>query len=264
MPANTSNSAQGIQGLQELAAGGAWTKVVEICTSSPEFQVHKSTSGDLTLQWQLRLEGMFRLKMFDEIGQDTINILNEEEISLGSSDSHSNISLAMRLLSCEIKIMTGRCDEAVEQLLLLRQWLVEKEFSGRIVWDLRFQCAIVNAYIRTRQWRLAVLELRDALAGIDIKFEIASDALNAKLSILCLLARVLLQVGAIEASGHCSAQAWTLFSTHIGHAIPSETDEIACVVWTQVYTTRGLTFFGSDQVLYCTVCPTFVAAAECY
>lgn len=261
MPANTSSSYQGIQGLLELAAGGAWTKVVEICTSNPEYQLYKSSSEDLTLHWQLRLEGMFRLKMFDEIGQDTNTILNEEDGALGSSDSHNNISLAMRLLSCEIKIMTGRCDEAVEQLLLLRKSLVEKEFPGRIPWDLRFQCAIVNAYIRMRQWRLAVLELRNALADIDLKFEVASHALNAKLSVLCLLARVLLQVGAIEASAHCCEQAWTLFSTHVGHAIPQETDEIACFVWTQIYTTRGLTFFGSDQ--FEDASKTFQIVLEC-
>jgi hypothetical protein len=177
--------------LTELEKAGAWSRIVDIC--SADHAGYRASNGTLSVHSRLLLEGMFRLKMFDELGQEATKILQEEE---KTSTPTSEISLSMRLLICETKIMTGRCDEAVEQLVQLRSWLSSTGENSRCEWDWRFHCSIVNAYVRLRQWRLAIVELRTMLVLLEkgIDNTVSSNFSMSRISLLCLLSRVLLQV----------------------------------------------------------------------
>jgi hypothetical protein len=147
--------------------------------------------------------------MFDELAQEAARILSNEEMQSGSD---CPIALAMRLLICETKIMTGRCDEAIEQLQQMKHWLQNgiagalNDDSGEVgkisnemkkvtqLWEWRLQCAITNAFIRLRQWRLAIVELRAMLASVSVHFSSQSSQAYSQIALLCLLSRVLLQV----------------------------------------------------------------------
>jgi hypothetical protein len=119
------------------------------------------------------------------------------------------------LLIAETKIMSGRGEEAIEQLFLLRQWLANTTESTSTkdrgdqsqnteMCSLRVQCSIINVHIRLRQWRLAVLELNTVLKMINKSISCneteASDLSSSwwliacKVVLSCLLSRLLLQV----------------------------------------------------------------------
>eukprot|EP01034_Spumella_vulgaris_P021350 gene21350-27380_t len=122
--------------------------------------------------------------------------------------------MSMKLLLSEVKVMTGRNQEALDQLYATRSWLLQQEtidnttYSTRF-WLLQVGSHIVNAAVRLRNWKTAVNELRRLLC--DVKADIASgsdtysaaDILNLKRSqavIMLRLSRVLLQIGAVKDS----------------------------------------------------------------
>ena len=177
---------------------------------------------------RFRMEGLFALQLFDDLAQEAAKILSEEELAIQSNPSRSNsidseVATAMRLLLCEIKVMTGRGDEAVEQLHLLQAWLLKvAELSEDIAmqkrahcWLARTGCAIVNSFIRQRQWRLAISALREILSRLQQNEKGSGDAHHLRDAIIvihCLLARTLLQVFAIMMSE-------VIFTTYIPFTI---------------------------------------------
>jgi hypothetical protein len=154
--------------------------------------------------WQLRFEGLFRMKMYDELATEANNLLLNEE-SKEQIEINPNIVVSMKLLILEVKVMTGRNQEALDQLYLIRS-LLRKEtdtHGSTRFWLLQVGSHIVNAAVRLRNWKTAVNELRRLLC--DVKTEIASgsevfstaDVLSLKRSqvvIMLRLSRILLQV----------------------------------------------------------------------
>jgi hypothetical protein len=157
--------------------------------------------------WQLRFEGLFRMKMYDELATEANNLLAIEEGK--QIEVNPNILVSMKLLISEVKVMTGRNQEALDQLYVTRSSLQAEvtgthssAYSTRF-WLLQVGSHIVNAAVRLRNWKTAVNELRRLLC--DVKAEIVSgneafsvtDVLSLKRSqviIMLRLSRVLLQV----------------------------------------------------------------------
>lgn len=115
-----------------LVNAQAWNKVV---TLSSKLCRNESPVVDnkINLCYQYRFEGLFRMKMYDDLLHETSGILSEEESKLRkllhsqvstestmvSTDCTAelraayNITFSMRIFIVEVKLMTGRSQEVV-------------------------------------------------------------------------------------------------------------------------------------------------------
>lgn len=262
-----------VAGMQELAQAGAWKHVVDLSESSSFFTSETLVGSKLPFAAQFRLKGLFRMKQFDELAQDALNILSEEEKLSQSSESPINDTvIALRLLLAEIKVMTGHGEEGIEQLSVMQHVLAALHAAcetpdSRIRihnWCLRVQCSTINYYVRQRQWRLAVAELNKMLENVRKQIAIAQTQVgtetgarnlrklvNSDIIIQCVLSRTLMQVGAMKASELYCEGAWKLCTagmsvvdqiTRVAHR-----DDPRDTVWEQVQLTRGIVLFGRNK-----------------
>lgn len=210
-PMDISKVPHSLNGLHELAQANAWKQVLEMSDSfitSKEFEQELKLSGTaVTPAIGIRMEAMFRLKLFDDLAQEAGIILTEQErqVNLHSTGeiSDHNAIVAIKLLLAEVKTMTGRGNEAIGQLHVIQNsllpFLSKGDVGSRLQarrWLLHVQCAIVNAHMRQRQWRLAVAlliaMLKDVRKSDDGPAIAAPD--DVEIVLKCLLARALLQV----------------------------------------------------------------------
>jgi len=235
-PMDVSSITFTVSGIQLFARSHAWRQVVESSNSLINKDQLGLTGGVLTLVMKLRLEGLFRLKMFDELIVEASKILQTEENRLSEIvDTHPSdpidcdLLIAMKLLLCEIKALTGQSEEALEQLYILLHTLQSTNLSylisNALFWTWRVRSAIVNASTRQRQWRVALTELLAMATDIstclseckqwklDRKLDSQlDDELDKQISrlinefskayivLLCRLSRAYLQIGNITAS----------------------------------------------------------------
>jgi hypothetical protein len=142
--------------------------------------------------------------MFDELCKEVGDILEKED--QGGHDKsmdEENSSVSLRLLLAEVKAMTGRGEEALAQLYVLRFKLQGRPHGTfRESWSLRTTNSIVNAAIRQRMWHIAISELSSMLESIRQQYaslsvaniEISTQFYRAEIVLLCRLSRILLQV----------------------------------------------------------------------
>lgn len=216
LPVNPSAVPADLNGLQTLARSSAWKHVVELASKLND----SSNEATISLPTKLRLEGLFRLKMFDDLAFETVNILSAERMKLLRQNDgvealrNSNNIYAMQLLLSEVKAMTGNSDDAFQDLCELRKELEEEimttpspvSISSHQWWLWRVTSSIINTAIRQRLWRMAVAELTGLLDSMRTKFEeitsldISSSSTfiesfrRVEVIILCHLSRILLQV----------------------------------------------------------------------
>lgn len=211
-----------IDGMQTFARHHAWSLVVN--TSSKLLSRDQNiaySGGTLTLVMKLRFEGLFRLKMFDELILEVNKIIIYEDLRLSqhiaSSDFTVNtvidcdLSIAMKLLLAEVKALMGRYDESLEQLYVLRAVLQTHENPNTVpetshyvvknaaFWIWRIRSAIVNAATRQRQWRISLTELLSMLKDLQNisrskSSNVSALLLKPKIVLLCRTARAFLQV----------------------------------------------------------------------
>jgi hypothetical protein len=207
-----------LNGLQTLARSSAWKHVVGLASKIND----SSKAITINLPTKLRLEGLFRLKMFDDLAFETTNLLSSERMKLlrntdgAEAIKSSNNIYAMQLLLSEVKAMTGNSDDAFQDLCELRRELEEEiatipspvNISSHQWWLWRVTSSIINTAIRQRLWRMALAELTGLLDSMRTKFQ-AITSLDTSASstfsesfrrveviILCHLSRILLQVAA--------------------------------------------------------------------
>jgi hypothetical protein len=212
---------QNLKGLQDFARANAWKEVIELSNKllnqKSDLDTEMIHNDELSLPYRLRLEGLFRLKMFDELAQESWKILQQTESCTSEFrsdiffDPSSNVSIAMNLLLCEVKVMTGRASESLEHLQFLRMHLNALDYScspaDRMSLKaslLRVECSLINTFIRQRNWRLAISELtvilnrvKDMINSFANKPNVTSIPMglwNALILIKCLMSRILLQV----------------------------------------------------------------------
>lgn len=148
----------------------------------------------------LRLQGLFRLKMLDELVEEAAVVLSmQAQFPLDSSleglsdgaphpmfDAGTTVALHMLLL--EVKLLTGRNEEAMEQQSILRNKLsavvravdmhggaapvaenaarlsIRSDDIQRYSWYWKVFACIINTSVRLRLWRHAVAELSRLLS----------------------------------------------------------------------------------------------------
>jgi hypothetical protein len=170
--------------------------------STPEDQLCNIT--------RLRFEALYRMKLYDELTNEVTAILQDEEKKLESDAEprsfNYNVIVSMRLLLNDIKLMTGRSEEAVEQLNAMKSWLSGVEAtSNALFWLWQVKCHIVNGYVRLRNWKHASLELNGMLNELQLRLTactVAEDKANlvkAQIVLLTRLARMLFQVSCSSA-----------------------------------------------------------------
>ena len=154
-----------VTGMQMCAKVRAWKNVISISShvlqgvSGLELVLKNNNSSErkyvLSLALQLRLEGLFRLKLFDELVEEissTLTSLNggaavsaaaaaaaaatssaADSIQLGIFKNASycatlvqtdfNTQMTLNMLLLEVRLLTGRAEEAIEELFQLRKQL---------------------------------------------------------------------------------------------------------------------------------------------
>jgi hypothetical protein len=225
MPLDPSTVPATLDGLQVLARSHAWRHVVELSSRVADSRA----DCPLSLGTKLRLEGLFRLKMFDDLSFEATNLLSAErtrilrDVDTDETVRSSNNINAMRLLISEVKTMTGNGEDAFQDMFQLRNELekqtamdpLSSAVSSSLWWTWRVTSSIINAAIMQRLWRMALGELLGFLASLRTKHKSMADALHsssskesvqgfrrAEIIILCRLSRILLQV-IISASRNC-------------------------------------------------------------
>ena len=221
MPAN-------LNGLQILARSSAWRHVIEL--SDRVIEANEATT--ISVATRLRLEGLFRLKMFDDLSHEAGQILAAERLKRPQHQpaedliQNMNKIYAMQLLLAEVKAMTGNGEDAFHELFQLREEMdvaitgshTSPSLTPAEWWSWRITSCIINTAIRQRLWRIALSELIGLIKSLrsrhnfnmnmnmDEKISPSSSDLFAlsnepilsfrklEIAVLCRISRILLQV----------------------------------------------------------------------
>lgn len=226
-PLDLSSVPADINGLQILARSHAWRHLIELSSKV----ISGSTGSTAIAATRLRIEGLFRLKMFDELTFEAGNTLSAEKTKLlrnltpEEMIQNKNKVYAMQLLLAEIKAMTGNGEDALQELYQLRKELhdqIPSEHTSSSLsqpewWSWRVTSSIVNTAIRQRLWRTALGELTAFIKSLRDRhnfnlqmsqtssssdFSVSEESLfsfrRLEISVLCRLSRILLQVQLYE------------------------------------------------------------------
>lgn len=202
-PLNADTVASDFHGLVILAQSFYWPGVLKL--SGTLLAQEGTTEQQRTEIIRLRFEALYRMKSYDELANEVTAILSEEErkvaVDVQPREFNHNIAVSMRLLLNDIKLMTGRSEEAVEQLNTMKAWLSsEAPTSNVLFWLWQVRCHIANGYIRLRNWRSASFELNDMLNDLQQRVlvcgsvEDRSQLVKGQIVLLTRLARLLFQV----------------------------------------------------------------------
>jgi len=238
-------------GLKTFAQASAWRYVVDLSEELLSASTTTSPVGQdgLSFVVRMRLEGLFRMKMFDELILEATKILQLERQSL-EKNGGLDVTTALQLLLVEVLSLTGRGDEAMSRLHLLKSFLKSPNspYNSRY-WLWKTKSSIVNCSIRMRLWRSAVAELTSMLDEVESsrvapprqgwsEADLAGIA-KAETILLCRLSRIMLQMGSIKAAVRYCERATK--SLHRGGL---ESDDAA----EHVELAKGLVHFAQDQV----------------
>lgn len=248
-----------LAGLKTFAQASAWKYVVEL--SEKLLASSSSASGfggavgpdGLSYVLRIRLEGLFRMKMFDELSHEVSRILAEDAEKKKSKayceNRSDDLSVAMHLLMAEVLSLTGRGDEALTQLHLLKKWLsTTPQNVNAPFWLWKSSGAIVNGCIRQRLWRNAISELTNMLDEVHSAASSQTNwtdkeragVIKAEVILLCRLSRIMLQMGSIKAAVTYCERAQKALTSSGGLLEADETAD-------HVELARGLTLFAQDR-----------------
>lgn len=216
-PVDTTVAPVNATGLSQVAQLGDWSAVVELSSKLvvPE-DYSRGVQEELSLLLQLRFEAFFQLKSFDDLSVEISNVLMHLDIAskeASSQDSRLKMyskAVSLSALLCEIKAMTGRGAEALEQLYRMKTELMllcrrgksnkDADYLTYFWWYTRLWNLIVNVLLRQRQFQLALQELSSMLLEIRAQRQELdpADSANmiwkAEIVLLCRIVRLLLQV----------------------------------------------------------------------
>mmetsp|Transcript_3725 Transcript_3725/g.5771 ORF Transcript_3725/g.5771 Transcript_3725/m.5771 type:complete len:533 (-) Transcript_3725:97-1695(-) len=266
-----------VAGLRLLARSNAWKHVVELSGQLIQSQDEVAERSLRNIAFRLRMIGLFRLKMFDELVQEAGAALTAEEARMsfkmgegglgipGQGPYNSDSVIALHLLLVEAKAMSGRGEEALYQLYLMRKWLCDEisfshqpneqqsEYASDEVlwWRWRIQWCIVNTLVKQRQWRRSIQEMIAVLADIKKRRNRVIDSEHSNLSsscllcaevvVLCRLSRTFLQTGAVNRAEEIANLARQQVNENPSLAESSVADH--CVL------ARALILFAKDNYL---------------
>jgi len=193
-----------LAGLKVFAQASAWKHVVEM-SGKLLAQSESSTENGLSFVLRTRFEGLFRMKMFDELTHEVTRILEQEA---AKSNKNMDVVLALRLLIAEILSLTGRGEEALTELTVLKRGLGEGGGAGagadagqgsNPLWLWRTKNSIVNVAMRMRLWRTAIGEMTGMISEVEAAKADEMEYAKAEIVLLGRLSRAMLQIGAVKA-----------------------------------------------------------------
>jgi len=239
-----------LEGLLTFAATSSWQGVATL-SSKLLFEEENLPEQHLSLITGLRFEALYRMKQYDELATEAASILAEEESRLaaeGESERFNyNTTVSMRLLLNDVKIMTGRSEEALQQLLAMHKWLASLPQESIVTfWLWQVKCHVVNGYIRLRNWKAATLEMNRMLNDLQSlvqgcsNVETKTDLVKAQIVLLTRLARLLFQIGSVKNGSLYYEKASALLASDVNVA----KDE---ALQSQVLLTQGLLLFSTEQ-----------------
>jgi hypothetical protein len=189
-PLDLHHISEDFDGMKMLAKSGCWKEAVKLSgrlLSAPESKTNVSAANKSLLSplHQLRFEGLFKLKLYDDLAQEVSSILSfhncEQAINVTVSDPVYDVVLSMKMLLIEIKMMTGHSQDALEQLYDMQRMLggryasqstsshtdARGELTPSLVeqdsfeyWSFQIKLHVINAFLRLRQWKSAYYALR--------------------------------------------------------------------------------------------------------
>ncbi len=186
-----------LENLQSFMKNGSWQDIVNR-TGQILSDRSKLLHEAYCLILSMRFESLFRLKMYDDLNVEigaALDILTTN----GDTQTHLiSFVFSVKLLQCETKMMTGHSHEAMEQLLVVRNWLKSHSQLSRD--DLKYlewqsSCQLVNCTIRSRNWKNSIRMLRQMLLELPVGFEPDNlPMVLSKVVLLLRLAKLFLQV----------------------------------------------------------------------
>lgn len=238
----------------------------------------------MSVVMKLRLQSLFFMKMFDNLQLEAVNLLThstkkcQDEIrnnsikneftnsDINTNDSYGDIILAMKFLLADVKGNTGHGEDSVKQLFIIQSKLKNTKEKGFIDLDVSikskhidwwlWKCknAIINATIRQKQWRSAILLLNELLNDVknliktfDID-KIPIGLFRAEILVNCRLSRMLLHVGGMKASSSFLDIAIALYNKH-DTLLKEDNLILHQDLFCQIELARGLVLFGNDKVI---------------
>lgn len=202
-----------MEGLRELRNSCSWQDLLKLTQQLLSEQHRQSTASlpERGAVLAVRFEALFRTKMLDDLQAE----LSREIDSLQGRplvETEFDRVCSYRLLLQEVRILSGNAGSVVEDLLALHEELLQLEHgedngdeSRRRSWRAsywRWACSLqlVNAFLRLRQWRRALLELRKIQRGLADEGsaqheEEKTDFCYARVALSIRLVRLLLQMG---------------------------------------------------------------------
>lgn len=275
-------------GMRMCAKSRCWKHVIDISSSildgksGLEYIVTSNKLNDgsskklvLSPVLSLRLEGLFRLQMFDEVIEEIHNtitsatsLLSPESLSTAGATASTrtstfggnvnmgllsnpkyasvlsmtdfNTQMILNMLLIEVRLLTGRSEDALQELYAIREQVyvdvdsvanASVEMSPpevqlcleKFYWFWTVSCTILSTICRQRQWRLAVTEFTKMITEIQKLSNIISfnkdmstnrndlsalttlhnNIILAEITIRCRLCRLLCQMGAIHPATNC-------------------------------------------------------------
>ncbi len=214
-PINLSTIPHTLEGVIKLAKEHGWQYVVEF-TSKILLESPQLTDQERSHLSALRYEGLFRLKMYDEMSIEITQSFLDANLTLSDSfpvvESMHQLDLfvSLQLLTLEVKLMSGHGQDALESLNKQFNWLENrlKNVDGsdsslrcrETYWKWHTNCHIINNYIRCRNWKSAIRAMRDLTVELKTLIDHSneekekSDLVAAQIVLLCRSAKLLLQV----------------------------------------------------------------------
>jgi hypothetical protein len=189
-----------LENLQLLMKNNSWQNVINL-TSKIITESATLYDEGYCLVLSMRFESLFRLKMYDDLNVEVSSAL--ETLNDSFSERKDNPFLigfiySVKMLQCEIKMMTGHSIEAMEQIAFVRTWLrgnagvFRQELS---YWEWQSTCHLINCNIRSRNWKNSIRVMRQMLVDLRALEEASNHfAYLSKVVVLLRLSKLLLQV----------------------------------------------------------------------
>jgi hypothetical protein len=204
-------------GLHILASCNAWKQVIELALELMQgnpVDAYVDSQGSLSVIFIFRMMGLFRLKLLDELQLECCAVLAREESKLLTLITGSEVVIeaerggsgaflsycrppmnsfrvdnivSLQLLFVEVKVVTGRGDEALNLLYMLKDWLSTPEedtavqdgysatCSRAMMWKWKVEWALINVLIRQRLWRQSIKEMLSIINNIQELNEVSGD-----------------------------------------------------------------------------------------
>lgn len=203
--------------------------------SAPNVTKRESSSEGID-----RLMAMFEDKQFDELLLLIDSISRDPSQSSISQLPHFNISMC--LLVAEVRLRSGHGDDAFAQMIALKDTI---EYKSSFIWKWRVDMSVINAAIRLRLYVLAIEELTKTheliyskISSYPMESQVKLNLINADVSVLCRLGRLLLQTGSLHLAVHYEAIA-------IQFIQENTLEEITV---NRILNLQGLVLFANDKV----------------